>query len=117
MKPIRLPAARRTRPKWGNRETWVDGYRFDSKREAELYTSLCDAQRRGEITYFLRQVPIHLAPASDHKDTATTMRIDFLVFYPDGSHRYIDAKGKATPQWKDKAAMAERLLPIRIETW
>lgn len=35
--------------KYGNRETWVNGVRFDSRREAERYTVLMMKLNAGEI--------------------------------------------------------------------
>ena len=103
--------------KYNAKATFVDGWRFASKREADCYKSLKFAQERGEIAYFLRQVPIHLCPPSQHKKTATTLRVDFLVVYPDNSLKYVDAKGLATADWKNKASQAENMYGIRIDTW
>lgn len=101
--------------KYLNKPTVVDDIRFDSKKEAEYYLRLKDWQELGEVLYFLRQVPIHLPGG-------VTMRIDFLVFWKDGSHEFIDVKGKdrktgkfrATQDWTNKRKIAESIYPIKI---
>jgi len=115
MRPVKLGKKRLS--KYRNVETWVDGYRFDSKHEAACYQSLKEARRTGQINYFLRQTTIHLAPGGKHKKTPVLMRIDFQVHYLDGTVRYIDAKGRATQDWLNKASMAEDMYGITIETW
>lgn len=112
----------RPRSKYRNTPCWRDGYWFASILEADCYDVLKVMQARGEINYFLRQVPIHLAPAGDQKERPVLMRVDFVpVSHPDSNGRrvirYIDAKGVATPSWKDKAAMAESKMGIKIELW
>ena len=117
MKPVRLPGTGKKPSKYRNVACYEDGYRFDSKRERDCFRWLKTLRRDGIVDYFLRQVPIHIAPPGNHKTTATTLRIDFLVFYHDERVRYIDAKGKATKGWLDKAAVAENLYGIHIEVW
>lgn len=141
MMPVRLQPKR---SKYGNEQTWRDGYRFDSKREALCYDWVHTLQVQGDIRYFLRQVPIHLAPAGEHKKTPVLMRVDFVlvldldqrpwekvpgVTYCRATRNvkrynsdangllWIDAKGVPTKDWLNKAAMAENKLGIRIQTW
>jgi hypothetical protein len=103
--------------KYRNVRTEVDGWTFDSKREAKCYAWLKALVDEGEILYFLRQVPIHLAPPCEHNSRGVVMRVDFMLAYPDDSVRYLDAKGVATRDWLNKAAMAENLYGIKIEVW
>ena len=94
--------------KYRNVRTEVDGYKFDSKKEAAYYCDLKLRQRAGEVSYFLRQVPIHLPGGVRYV-------CDFLIFYPDGSHEYVDVKGVRTRTYIMKKKMVEALYPIKIE--
>lgn len=49
--------------KYGNRKTTVDGFGFDSAKEARRYTELALLQRAGEISDLRRQVTFWLIPA------------------------------------------------------
>lgn len=64
--------------------------------------------RDKKVLYFLRQVPIHL-PGN------VRYVCDFVVFYPDGSVRYIDCKGMKTPIYILKKKQVESLYPITLE--
>lgn len=86
----------------------VDGFRFDSKREARYYINLKLRKEAGEVLTFLRQVPIHLPGG-------TILRIDFLEFHADGSVHFVDVKGVATEAFKIKKREVEALYPFTIE--
>ncbi len=86
----------------------VDGFRFDSKREAEYYRQLKILQQSGEVLFFLRQVPIHL-PGN------TRYVIDFQVFYTNGIVEFIDVKGVETEMFKLKKRQVEDLYPFEIK--
>ena len=86
----------------------VDGIRFDSKGEARHYERLKLEQRSGHVLFFLRQVPIHLPGG-------TILRVDFLVFYADGTFRFLDFKGVETETFKVKKREVEFHYPIEIE--
>lgn len=88
--------------------TEVDGINFKSKGEAALYQHLKLLELAGEVSYFLREVPVAL-PGS------TTYRVDFLVFYVDGRVRYLDLKGVETQVFKIKKRQVEALYPIIVE--
>lgn len=89
--------------------TDVDGFRFDSKLEATYYCVLKVQQQRGEIDYFLRQVPIHLP--GNYK-----MVIDFVVFMRDGTAVYQDVKGMTpTRDWINKKKATEAHYPLTIQ--
>lgn len=99
-----------TESKWSNEAAVSsNGYRFDSKIERDTYEYLRTLQEAGEIDLILRQTRIDLSP--DHR-----MRIDFLVFWDDGSVQFLDAKGRATDAWKAKKDIAEDRHGIRIDT-
>jgi hypothetical protein len=102
--------------KYHNIPTVVDGIRFQSKKEAEKYKELKILQANGEISYFLRQVPIDLPGDIKYK-------VDFLVVKDEkaaystsaSSHlTYIDVKGYKTREYILKKKQVEALYPIRI---
>lgn len=94
--------------KYRNVPTVVDGIRFDSKREAEYYRLLKFEQKTGLVSYFLRQVPIHLPGG-------TKLVIDFVVFMVDGRVRYVDAKGRRTKEFLIKRREVQHHYPIVLE--
>lgn len=94
--------------KYNAKITIHDGIRFDSQKEAKYYEQLKMAQKIGRVLFFLRQIPIHLPGG-------VTMRVDFQVFYTNGTVRFIDVKGMRTKQYIDKKKMVEALYPIEIE--
>lgn len=98
----------RRHQKYNAAPTVVDGFRFDSKREATYYSELKLKVRAGEVVYFLRQVPFHLPGPSVY-------RVDFLEFHSDGTIHYIDVKGMLTPEFKLKKKIVESLYPVEIE--
>jgi hypothetical protein len=87
--------------------TMVDGFRFDSKKEAAYYVGNKLLQAKGEIVLQLRQVPFHL-PGQ------VTYRLDFLEFYSNGNVRFVDVKGRDTPMSKLKRKQVEALYDIEI---
>ena len=48
------------RPKYGNHRVEVNGMKFDSKHEAEVFLQLDARRRAGELKCVLRQVPFDL---------------------------------------------------------
>ena len=109
---VATPAPRekgdKRRSKYGNCPTTVDGLRFDSKKEARYYERLVLERAAGTVSYFLRQVSIHLPGG-------TRYVIDFLVVMADGRIRYVDVKGKETPVFRLKKREVEHQYPIEIE--
>lgn len=102
-------SGKQSKSKYKNVRTEYNGQHFDSKVEAH-YCAILDLQRKGHvISYYLRQVRIDLPGG-------VTMRVDFLLVYPDGTMRYIDVKGAPpTQDWINKRKQAEALYPIKIE--
>ncbi len=93
---------------------WVDGYRFDSGREANYYRQLKQLKAAGEIRYFIRQIPFHLK-AKTPTSGKVTLRVDFGVCELDGTMRWIDTKGVLTEAARIKIAMVEQVFGIEIE--
>lgn len=75
----------------------VDGIRFHSTREAEVYLDLCYQLRVGMIAALERQVRVELPG-----EPPIVWLCDFRVTMPDGQVRYVEVKGVETPEWKLK---------------
>ena len=84
-----------------------DGIKFPSKAEAKRYIELKVLQAKGEITFFLRQVPFHLAGGVKYV-------CDFMIFWADGSVTVEDVKGMKTTLYIAKKKMVESTYPIEI---
>lgn len=96
-----------TRHKFNAQQTEIDGIKFASKAEATYYSGLLLAQRSGDLLFFLRQTPFHLAGG-------TKYIADFTEFWKDGSVRFVDVKGFKTPMYKLKKKQVEATYPIKI---
>lgn len=94
--------------KYGNSAAHVDGIRFDSRSEARYYEQLKLRVAAGAVSYFLRQVPLHMRGG-------TRYVVDFLEVHADGSLHYVDVKGFSTQIFKLKRREIEATYPIKIE--
>lgn len=78
------------RSKYGNHRVEVDGMRFDSRHEAEVYQQLMLRVRVGELKNVLRQVPFDLPGGIRYF-------ADFVTITPDNRIEGVyDAKSPAT---------------------
>lgn len=84
---------KKKKSKYGNERIEVDGKRFDSKHEAEVYRQLCFLRAAGEVKVIMRQVPFDLPGGVIYK-------ADFCTVDKNGVFQVIDAKSEATS--KDK---------------
>ena len=75
--------------KYGNTPVTVDGKRFDSKHEAEVYGELMLRRRAGELRLVLRQVSFDLPGNIRYV-------ADFVTVDCRGNLEIIDAKSEAT---------------------
>ena len=75
--------------KYGNTPVTVDGKRFDSKHEAEVYGELMLRRRAGELRLVLRQVSFDLPGGIRYI-------ADFVTVDCRGNLEIIDAKSEAT---------------------
>lgn len=98
----------RRRHKFNAIRTVRDGYKFDSKKEAEYYDQLKLKVKAGLVIFFTRQVPFHL-PGN------VVYRCDFQEFHPDGTVHFIDVKGNVTKDFIRNKKMVEVLYPVEIE--
>ena len=87
----------------------VDGIVFDSLKEAQFYRELKIRRdnRDGDVLFFHRQVIFDLPGG-------TIAKIDFQVFYCDGTIEYIDVKGRRTKSYIRNKKQIEALYPISI---
>lgn len=86
--PTRLPDKPK-RQKYGNRKVTVDGKRFDSKHEAEVFAALMLRVRAGELKCVARQVSFDLPGGIRYV-------ADFVTIDAEDRAEVIDAKSEAT---------------------
>lgn len=86
--------------KYRNRVTYVDGVRFDSKREAERYTVLLVRLKTGEISRLKLQPEFTITEAymlpDGRRVKAQRYRADFSYVLPDGREVVEDVKTEGT---------------------
>ena len=75
--------------KYHNQRVEIDGKKFDSKHEAEVYGELMLRQRAGELKLVLRQVPFELPGGIRYI-------ADFVTMDYAGNIEVIDAKSEIT---------------------
>ena len=93
--------------KYKNDRTEIDGFKFDSKKEAEYYLILKDREKYGEIRYLRLQYPVEIQPAftdkQGNKIRAITYKADFYFYDVKlKAWRIIDVKGFKTEVYKLK---------------
>jgi len=93
--------------KYRYRKTEVDGFTFDSIKEANYYVTLKRLKAAGEVVLFLRQVPFHLPGGVKYV-------ADFMVFHASGEVEIVDVKGVKTAEYKIKKKMVEHHYQITI---
>lgn len=86
------PEDKPKRQKYGNHRVEINGMKFDSKHEAEVYLQLDARLRAGELKCILRQVPIDLPGGIKYIADFVTIRPDMSI------EAVIDAKSAATRQ-------------------
>lgn len=84
--PFMAPVKRK---KYGNQRTEIDGKKFDSKHEAEVYGALMLRRRAGELRVVLRQVSFDLPGGIRYI-------ADFCTVDSEGRFEVLDAKSEAT---------------------
>ena len=84
-----------------------DGIHFSSKKELKRYLELKNLQSRGDIIFFLRQVPFHI-PGN------TKYVCDFLIFWSNDNVTIEDVKGFKTDIYKLKKKLVEHHYPVQI---
>lgn len=88
----------------------LDGYKFDSKKEAQFYQQLKLRKLANDIVDFRLKPKFILQPAfvkNGKKIGAITYTADFLIVENDRSQTVVDVKGFATAMFKLKKKMFE----------
>lgn len=99
--------------KYNSRKTTVDGFTFDSKKEAKRYVELKKKQEEGEITDLRLQVPFELVPSftieiDGKKRKRRNIRyIADFTYYENGQKVVEDVKGRKTDIYKLKKKLFE----------
>lgn len=109
------PRLKRSRPKYGNKKTVVNGIKFDSKWEAERYLYIKSLERAGRVKDLELQVRFNLI-VNDQKICAYIADFRYKREDKDGEwHEIIeDAKGVETPEFKLKKKLMKACLGIDI---
>lgn len=92
-----IPQAPKKRRKYGNEITYVDGIRFDSKHEANVYQELMLRVRARELKCVCRQVHFDLGGGPNAtKESRYEYVADFVTIDSSGIAAVIDAKSDIT---------------------
>lgn len=94
---IVMPDEKPKRPKYGNRRVEVDGMKFDSQHEADVYMALMTDVKNGIYKCVMRQVRFDLGggPNASVK-TRYQYVADFVTIDPDNKVIVWDAKSEIT---------------------
>lgn len=88
--------------KYGNKKTYVDGIKFDSRKESQRWMELKMLEKAGKIHGLMRQVKYELIPAHRKTDgkleRAACYYADFQ-YEKDGNLIVEDAKGLRTKEY------------------
>jgi hypothetical protein len=104
--------------KYGNRKVSVDGYKFDSVREAQRYIDLSLMQRAGVISDLRRQVPFELVPKQKDSRGRVIREIRYIadfVYTENGKTVVEDAKGYKTKEYELKKKLMKYFHNIEIK--
>jgi len=109
------PRLKRSRPKYGNKKTVVNGIKFDSKWEAERYLYIKSLERAGRVKDLELQVRFNLI-VNDQKICAYIADFRYKREDKDGEWHEIveDAKGVETTEFKLKKKLMKACLGIDI---
>lgn len=97
----------RTFSKYKAKRATIDGYKFDSQKEANRYQELKQLKQIGDITFFIRQPMFDIG-------AGVTYKADFLIFWNDGSFSVEDVKGYPTQVFKLKHKFLESNYPFKL---
>lgn len=95
--PDDIPDDAPKKRKYRNEPTWIDGIRFDSKHEAEVYRDLMLLVKAGELKCVCRQTKFDLGGGPHaQRDSRYQYVADFLTIDNDGKVAVYDAKSPIT---------------------
>lgn len=98
--------------KYGNIKTEINGYVFDSKREANRYMVLLSMEQSGEISDLIMQYPLDLRVQGGK--IVGKYYADFR-YTKNGKFIYEDSKGVRTAVYRLKKKIVEAVYNIKIE--
>lgn len=99
--------------KYGNTKVNLDGYKFDSKMEADRYRYLKNCKANGDIKDFVIHPKFILQPSfvyNGKRISPITYTSDFKVYHNDGTVSIEDVKGTKTNEFKIKEKMLKFIL-------
>ncbi len=96
--------------KFGNIITVYKGEKYDSAREAQYARDLdlLLHEKNGKLKEWQRQIDVALIV---NGVKICSIVVDFLELYADGHERWVEIKGKETPDWKLKWKLFDALHP------
>lgn len=106
--------------KYHNRKTVVNGIKFDSRHEADVYCQLFLLERAGKIKDLRLQVPFVLQDKFTFQGKVILpikYVADFVFIDEEGVEHIIDAKGMRTEVYKIKRKMFLNRYQKNIEEW
>lgn len=110
----------RSRSKYKNTKTVIDGISFDSRQEGQFYELLKRMKAEEEIQNFELQPRFELMPKFKYfgeTKRKTEYVADFLIYHLDGTEEIIDIKGMATETALLKRKMMQYKYPGLKLTW
>lgn len=96
------------RSKYGAKKTTIDGYTFDSQKEADYYSELNIRLQGKDIKGFCLQPTFILANGLKYK-------ADFVIFNNDKTFEIIDVKGFKTKEYIAKKKVFEDKFDLKIK--
>ena len=115
LKPRYNPNFKRSRSKYRNKKTTINGITFDSKWESERYLYLKSLEKAGRIKDLELQ-PRYNILVNDQKICAYVADFKYNKENADGIWEHIveDAKGVETPEFKLKKKLMKAIFNIDI---
>jgi hypothetical protein len=97
-----------------NQPTVYRGVLYDSKMEAVFAQRLDLLQRAGYIQSWIRQIPFTILHETEERTTVKIHRVDFNVYYADGTYELIEIKGRDLEAGQLKRHIVEERYGVRI---
>ena len=109
------PKTRRSRPKYGNKKTVVDGIKFDSKWESQRYLYLKSLEKANRVKN-LEPQPKFIISVNGQKICTYIADFKYDREDKDGVWEHVieDAKGVETPEFKLKKKLMKAVHNIDI---
>jgi len=100
---------RQIKHKYGAKPCDYDNKKFRSKLEKAAYILLKEAEKKGQIAFFLRETPFELSDRTTKKH-----RVDFIVFFASGDVKFLETKGLDLDAGKLRRKLVETQYNIEI---